>query len=80
MNISSDFPVLPNGVTPEMILWLVPLVVILALWEFVWKMIALWHSAGRKELAWFVCIAIFNTAGILPIIYIVRLNPKKIMI
>jgi hypothetical protein len=36
----------------------------------VWKLIALWKSARHNQLAWFICLAIFNTAGILPILYI----------
>ncbi|MEX2017477.1 MAG: DUF5652 family protein, partial [Candidatus Pacearchaeota archaeon] len=36
-----------------------------------------WKSAGHKQLAWFVCILIFNTAGILPIIYILFFQKKK---
>ena len=50
--------------------WLLPLVIILALWESVWKIIALWKSARNNHLAWYISIAIFNTAGILPIVYI----------
>jgi predicted permease len=48
------------------------LVIIIAavIWDGVWKLIALWKSARNNELAWFVCVAIFNTVGILPILYI----------
>jgi hypothetical protein len=48
------------------------LFVILILWDFTWKVIALWKAARNNQLAWFVCIAVFNTIGILPIIYILR--------
>jgi len=50
--------------------FLIGLIVILAIWDCVWKLIALWKSARNDQLAWFVCLAIFNTAGILPILYI----------
>jgi hypothetical protein len=30
----------------------------------------MWKSARHNQLAWFICLAIFNTAGILPILYI----------
>lgn len=33
------------------------------------KGLALWHSARNKHTAWFVCLLIFNTLGILPLIY-----------
>ena len=45
-------------------------IVLLALWDGVWKVIAMWKSARNNQLAWFICLAIFNTAGILPILYI----------
>lgn len=44
--------------------------ILLAIWDGVWKVIALWKSARNNQLAWFICLAIFNTAGILPILYI----------
>ncbi|MCD8072680.1 MAG: DUF5652 family protein [Alistipes sp.] len=50
--------------------WIWPTILCLAIWDGVWKLIALWKSARRRQLAWFVCIAIFNTAGILPIVYL----------
>jgi hypothetical protein len=49
---------------------LIVVIVILAIWDGVWKLIALWKSARHNQLAWFICLAIFNTAGILPILYI----------
>jgi hypothetical protein len=45
-------------------------IVLLAIWEGVWKVIAMWKSARHNQLAWFICLAIFNTVGILPILYI----------
>jgi hypothetical protein len=56
--------------------WLIPVLLILALWETVWKIVAMWKSARNNHLAWFICIAIINTVGILPIIYIL-INKKK---
>jgi len=46
-------------------------IVLLAIWDAVWKLIAMWKSARHHQLAWFICLAIFNTIGILPILYIV---------
>ena len=60
------------------IIWIVNLILILAVWESVWKMIALWKSARNKELAWFICIGVINTVGILPIVYILTHRGKKI--
>ena len=49
---------------------LITVIVLVAIWDGIWKLIALWKSARHKQLAWFICLAIFNTAGILPILYI----------
>jgi hypothetical protein len=49
----------------------------LILWETVWKIIALWKSGRNNQLVWFVFIALFNTAGILPIVYLAFFQKKK---
>jgi hypothetical protein len=49
----------------------------LAIWDSVWKAIALWKAGGNRDSAWFICIFIFNTVGILPIIYIFGFSKKK---
>ncbi len=57
----------------QLLFWLIPLV----LWEAVWKGIALWKSGRNNQLVWFICILIFNTVGILPIVYIVFFQKKR---
>ena len=54
----------------SMLPWLIPLIAIVAICDTVWKLIAMWKAARNNHLAWFICIFIFNTIGILPIIYI----------
>ena len=56
-------------ITPLFVLFLAVLI-LLAIWDGVWKVIAMWKSARHNQLAWFICLAIFNTAGILPILYL----------
>ena len=63
---------------PDWISGFVWVVVILGIWEAVWKAIALWRAGRNNHLAWFVCIFIFNTVGILPIIYIFGFSKKKV--
>ena len=50
---------------------------LLAVWEGVWKAIALWRSGRNNQVAWFVCIFIFNTLGILPILYLLFFQKNK---
>jgi hypothetical protein len=45
-------------------------IVVLTIWDGVWKLIAMWKSARNRQIAWYVCLAIFNTIGVLPILYI----------
>ena len=46
------------------------LLIALMIWEGIWKGIALWKCGRNNQLTWYVFILIFNTAGILPIIYL----------
>ncbi len=55
---------------PAILALIISVVVLVAIWDGVWKLIALWKSARNNQLAWFICLAIFNTVGILPILYI----------
>ena len=52
------------------IAWLIPVLIIVYLWDITWKMIAMWKAARANQVAWFICIAVFKTLGILPIVYI----------
>lgn len=46
------------------------LIVIFAIWDTVWKLLAMWKAANRKQTGWFIWLGILNTVGILPIIYL----------
>ena len=56
--------------------WFAPLIIFCAIWDIMWKLIGLWKAGRNNEPIWFICIAIFNTLGILPIIYIL-MDKKK---
>ena len=56
--------------------WFIPIIIIVAIWDAIWKAIAMWKSARANKLAWFICIAVFNTMGILPIVYILTHRKK----
>lgn len=53
------------------------LLVIIVLWTGIWKLLALWKSARNNHLAWFIVMAIVNTMGILPILYIFVFSKLK---
>jgi len=47
---------------------------VLLSWSLIWKGLALWKSAGKKHIVWFVIILLFNTLGLLEIAYLYFLN------
>ena len=47
------------------------------IWEAVWKLMAMWKAANKGSVAWFIALAIFNTVGILPILYIYFFSERK---
>ena len=44
--------------------------IVIFIWSAVWKLIALWKSARKDHIAWFIVLAIVNTVGILEILYV----------
>jgi hypothetical protein len=43
---------------------------LLILWATPWKGVALWKSARKKQLYWFIAFLLINTVGLLEILYI----------
>jgi hypothetical protein len=58
------------NVVPEWMIYLIPLVFSLLIWDTVWTAIALWGAGRNNQKSWFICLVIFNTIGILPILYL----------
>jgi hypothetical protein len=54
--------------------WLIALV---AVWELVWKGMALWKAARAGDKAWYVVMLIINSVGILPIVYLLLGRDKS---
>lgn len=64
------------------------LLIVIVIWSGVWKFLALWKSARKNQLVWFIIFALVNTIGILEILYIyffsemgkpVKSPPKKVV-
>lgn len=53
-----------------------PLFLALIAWTMIWKGIALWKSGRNNQIAWFIVMFIVNSAGIIPIIYILWFQKK----
>lgn len=52
-------------------------ILFLIIWMTVWKGLALWRSAQRKDVGWFIVFLLFNTVGILEIIYYFLIAKKR---
>lgn len=52
--------------TPELIAF----IMVLVIWETAWKGFALWRAGQRGDSTWFIALLLLNTAGILPITYL----------
>jgi len=53
------------------------LLIVLVVWELVWKGLALWKSAGKGQKYWFVALLVINSIGILPIVYLL-INKSRV--
>lgn len=53
------------------------LIAILAVWELIWKGLALWRAAKRRQPGWFIAILLINSAGLLPMAYLL-LNKDEV--
>ena len=56
---------------------LIPVIIVLTIWEGIWKALGLWKAGRNNQIVWFVSIFIFNTFGILPILYLLVFQKKK---
>jgi len=56
---------------------LVPsILIVLAVFDLIFRGFALWHSARKSQKIWFIFLLVVNSVGILPIVYLL-LNQKK---
>lgn len=53
------------------------LLIIILIWSYVWKLLALWKSARKGSAIWFIILALINTVGILEILYIFVFSKMK---
>ena len=53
------------------------LVALVMVWTILWKCYSVWTASKNNDKKWFIALVIFNTAGILDIIYIFGIKKKK---
>jgi len=54
-----------------------PFLLLAMAWSFLWKGLALWRSAKRSDMWWFIAFLFINTFGILEIIYLFAITGAK---
>ena len=52
--------------------------VVLIVWSYTWKLLALWKSARKNSVLWFIVFALVNTMGILEILYLFVFSKMKV--
>ena len=65
------------GIPVYILVLLIIVFVLLVIWEAIWKLLAMWKAAKKGSVAWFIVLAIFNTLGNLPILYIFIFSKKQ---
>ncbi len=53
-------------------------IIMVAIWDGIWKLVAMWKAARKGSIPWFIILAIINSAGILPILYIFVFSEMKL--
>ena len=48
---------------------------LLAVWDIVWRGLALWRAAQQRSRNWFIVLLVINSVGILPMIYLYNNRP-----
>ena len=54
------------------------IIILISLWTLVWKVYASWNASKKGQKKWFVAIIVFNTLGILDMIYIFAILKKSL--
>ncbi len=53
------------------------LLAMILVWSAVWKALALWKSARKGSVVWFIVLSVVNTLGILEILYLFVFSEMK---
>ncbi len=60
-----------------MLPWIIGIIIIVTIFDLVLKGMALWRAGNNKQLGWFIILFVLNTAGILPLIYLLFVGKKE---
>jgi hypothetical protein len=51
--------------------------ILILVWSAIWKLFALWKAGRNNSPVWFIVLALFNTMGILEILYLFVFSKMK---
>lgn len=57
--------------------WIMTILPFIIIWSMIWKGIGLWKAGRNNQLIWFIAMLVINSAGILPIVYLVWFQKNK---
>lgn len=57
--------------------FLIVLLILVLIWSFTWKGIALWKAARNGQKTWFAALLVLNTLGLLEIVYVLGFSKKE---
>lgn len=82
MNLTAIKEAFANPITAQVFLvqnvkYIVLILLFIIIWDTVWKLISMWKASKRNSKIWFVVLAIVNSLGILPILYLIFARTKK---
>jgi hypothetical protein len=46
------------------------LIILIVIWTFFWKAVAMWHAVKRNDKKWFIAILVINTFSLLELVYL----------
>lgn len=58
--------------------WLIAVFAVAQVWDLCWRGMGMWKASKKNKLPWFVAMLLFNTIGILPIIYLAWFDKHSI--
>ncbi len=53
------------------------IVLLVVLWSYLWKGIALWHAARRNQLGWYVVVLLAPLFGAVEMFYVFVVAPRR---
>lgn len=57
-------------VNDDLVFGVMFVILVLIVWTMFWKGVGLWHAARKGDKAWYIIFLLFNTVGILELIYL----------